>query len=43
VREISDRTGLDLKRVSYLLADLEKTSRVAFTGMKESKPVFSAL
>ena len=43
VREISDKTGLDLKRVSYLLADLEKTSRVAFTGMKESKPMFSAL
>ena len=43
VREISERTGLDLKRVSYLLADLEKVSRVAFAGMKESKPVFAAL
>jgi hypothetical protein len=43
VREISQRTGLALKRVSYLLADLEKTSRVAFEVMEDCKPVFSAL
>jgi hypothetical protein len=43
VREISQITGLALQRVSYLLADLEKTSRVAFQGMEDSKPVFSAL
>jgi hypothetical protein len=43
VREISQLTGLALKRVSYLLADLEKTNRVAFTVMEDSKPVFSAL
>jgi hypothetical protein len=43
VRDISDRTGLDLKRVSYLLADLEKTKRVEFRGMQERKPVFAAL
>jgi hypothetical protein len=43
VRDISERTGLALKRVSYLLADLEKTKRVEFRGMKERKPVFAAL
>jgi hypothetical protein len=43
VRDISSRTGLDLKRVSYLLADLEKTKRVEFKGMKERKPMFAAL
>ena len=43
VRKISAKTGLELKKVSYLLADLEKTNRVAFNGMEDSKPVFSAL
>ena len=43
VREINQRTGLALKRVSYLLADLEKTNRVAFERMQDSNPVFSAL
>jgi len=43
VREISKRTGLDLQRVSYLLADLEKTNMVVFKGMENSKPLFAAL
>ena len=43
VRDISDRTGLALKRISYLLADLEKTKQVEFRGMEERKPVFAAL
>jgi len=43
VREVSARIDLDLLRVSYLLADLERTNRVEFTGMQESKPVFAAL
>ncbi len=43
VRDINEKIGLDLKRISYLLADLEKTNKVEFTGMKESKPVFAAL
>jgi hypothetical protein len=42
VRDISKRIGLDLKRISYLLADLEKTNRVEFQGMEDSKPVFVA-
>jgi len=43
VREISARIGVDVLRVSYLLADLERTNRVEFTGMQERKPVFAAL
>ena len=42
-REISEETGLDLRRVSYLLADMEKRSMVEFTGMEERKPVVAAL
>ena len=43
VRDISDKTGLELLRISYLLADLEKTNRVEFTGMENSKPVFAVI
>ena len=43
VRAISEKTGLEILRVSYLLADMERTSMVEFTGMEDSKPVFAAL
>ena len=43
VRDINEKIGLDLTLISYLLADLEKTNMVEFTGMKDSKPVFAAL
>ena len=43
VRDINEKIGLDLERISYLLADLEKTNMVEFTGMKDSKPVFAVL
>jgi hypothetical protein len=43
VRKISTQTGLELKEVSYLLADLEKTNRVAFNKMEDHRPVFSIL
>jgi len=43
VRSISERTGLDILRISYLLADMERTNRVEFSGMEDSKPVFAAL
>jgi len=43
VREVSEKTGLGMKRVSYLLADLEKTKRVEFRAMQDRKPVFAAL
>jgi hypothetical protein len=42
-RAIRDKVGLDLRRISYLLADLEKTSVVAFQKMENKKPVFAAL
>lgn len=43
VRTISEKTGLEILRISYLLADMERTSMVEFTGMEDSKPVFAAL
>ena len=43
VRAISAEIDVDLLRVSYLLADLEKTNQVEFTGMEDSKPVFAVL
>jgi len=43
VRDISKRIGLELNKVSYLLADLEKTNMIEFTGMEDRKPVFAAL
>ena len=42
-RTIRDKIGLDLKRISYMLADMEKTSMVEFTGMEDGIPVFAAL
>jgi len=43
VRAISEKTGLAILRISYLLADMERTSLVEFTGMEDRKPVFAAL
>ena len=43
VRDISAEIGIDLLRISYLLADLEKTNMVEFTGMEDHKPVFAVL
>ncbi len=43
VRDISEKIGLELGRISYLLADLEKTNKVEFTGMKDRIPVFAVL
>ena len=42
-REIRGKIGLDLKQISYLLADMEKRSLVEFRGMEDHKPVFAAL
>lgn len=43
VREVSKMTGLDLLNISYLLADLEKTNKVEFSGMTDRIPSFAAL
>ena len=40
---IKEKIGLDLGRISYLLADMEKTNMVQFTGMNDNIPVFTAL
>jgi hypothetical protein len=42
VREINKRIGLDLQLISRLIADMEKTSKVEFTGMENKIPVFAA-
>jgi hypothetical protein len=43
IRDIGQKTGLDTLRVSYLLADLERTGRAEFRGMTDSIPEFSVL
>jgi len=43
VRPVADQTGIEVLRVSYLLADLEQQKLVEFKGMEESIPVFAAL
>jgi len=43
VREISKKIGLDLVLVSRLIADMEKTNKVEFTGMEDRIPVFAVL
>jgi hypothetical protein len=42
-RDIRDKTGLELRRISYLLADMEKRSLVEFKGMDACKPIFAAI
>ncbi|MFO7557779.1 MAG: hypothetical protein R6X10_03025, partial [Desulfobacterales bacterium] len=43
VRDISKKTGLEVLRISYLLADLERVGRAEFVGMTDSMPAFAAL
>lgn len=43
VRGISQRTGLEMKQISFLLADMEKNSMVEFKGHENKVPVFGAL
>lgn len=43
VRAISSAIGLPLRRISYLLADMEKTNMVEFKGHEHHVPVFAAL
>lgn len=42
-RDVAPQIGLELKRISYLLADMEKTGMVEFKGMEDCKPMFAAL
>jgi len=43
VRDIHKKIGLDLRRISYLLADMENRNMVELVGMEENKPIFAAL
>jgi hypothetical protein len=40
-REIHSKTGLQLQRISFLLADMEKKGLVQFKGMQACKPMFA--
>ena len=42
VRDISDRTGLELGKISCLISDLEKTNQVVFKGHSGGMPVFES-
>ncbi len=42
-RTIDAEVGIGVKRISYLLADMEKRGMVAFKQMEAHKPVFAAL
>jgi hypothetical protein len=43
VRDVSKRTGLELRMISYLLTDMEKTNMVEFKGMHDRIPEFAAI
>ena len=43
VRGISERTGIEMLRISQLLSELEKTNRIVFKGHEDRVPVFAAL
>eukprot|EP01008_Symbiontida_sp_HLA12_P002865 NODE_800_length_755_cov_1.930380_g791_i0.p2 GENE.NODE_800_length_755_cov_1.930380_g791_i0~~NODE_800_length_755_cov_1.930380_g791_i0.p2 ORF type:complete len:165 (+),score=61.59 NODE_800_length_755_cov_1.930380_g791_i0:234-728(+) len=43
VRDVAKSAGIELLRVSYLLADLERSNRVEFSGMEDRKPAFTAI
>lgn len=43
VRAIAEAVNLPVARVSYLLADLEKTNRVEFKAMHERVPEFAVI
>lgn len=43
VRDVGSETGLDLARISFLMADMERTGQIAFKGMKDHKPEFEAV
>ena len=43
VRDVGSMTGMELSRISFLMADLERTGAIQFTGMKHHKPEFEAV
>ncbi len=43
VREVGAMTGMELSRISFLLADMERIGAIQFTGMVNHKPQFEAV
>jgi hypothetical protein len=40
VRDISNRTGLELANISHMISDLEKSNQIVFKGHSDGVPVF---
>jgi hypothetical protein len=40
VRDINERTGIENKKISYLMSDLEKNNQIVFKGHREGIPEF---
>lgn len=40
VRDINERTGIENKKISYLISDLEKNNQIVFKGHREGIPEF---
>jgi len=43
VREVATKTGMDMARISFLMADMERTGMIEFKGMTDHKPQFAAV
>jgi hypothetical protein len=43
VRDVASKTGMDMPRISFLMADMERTGLIEFKGMTDHKPQFAAV
>ncbi len=43
VREVASLTGMKLARISFVMADMERTGMIEFKGMEDHKPQFAAV
>ncbi len=43
VREVASMTGMELPRISFVMADMERTGMIEFRGMENHKPQFAAV
>jgi len=41
VRDINEKTGMEMNKISFLLANMEKDGMVEFKGMQDHKPEFA--
>jgi F420-non-reducing hydrogenase iron-sulfur subunit len=43
VRDVASMTGMELARISFVMADMERTGTIEFKGMVDHKPQFAAV